>query len=88
MKAFIMAIAAVIITVMVALVCDLLPTSPFLSYISWSGFSDYLPYVNYFVPVDFFIASGEAWLIALTFYIGIKFARKAISACSDIMPLS
>lgn len=88
MKAFIMSIAAVVVMIMVALACDILPISPFLSYISWSGFSEYLPYVNYFVPVDFFIASGEAWLVALTAYIGLKFARKAIQTCSDIMPLS
>ena len=88
MRTFLLAIAAVFIMVMISFVCGVLPSSPFLSYITWSGFSEYLPYINYFVPIDYFIVTGEGWLIALTMYIGLKFARKALSTCSDIMPLS
>lgn len=87
MGTFLKAVALVGVIIVIGLVFKILPVSPFLSYLSWSGFSGYLPYVNYFVPVDFFIATGEAWLVALTAYIFLKFARKAVSTCSDIMPL-
>lgn len=88
MKAFIIGFATVFIVVCIGLVCNILPTSPFLSYISWSGYSEYLPYINYFVPIDFYIVTGEGWLIALSAYIFLKFARKSIATVSDLMPLN
>lgn len=82
------AIGFAIVVVVIGLCFKILPTSPFLAYMGLSDMSEYLPYINYFVPIDFFIAATEAWLIALTAYIVLKFSRKAISFVSDIMPLS
>ena len=77
-----------IVVLCIGLVFKILPTSPFLAYLGVSEFSEYLPYINYFVPVDAFIVISEAWLIALTAWIILKFARKAVSVVSDITPFS
>lgn len=82
------AIGFAIVVTVIGLCFKILPTSPFLAYLGLSDLSEYLPYINYFVPIDFFIAATEAWLIALTAYIVLKFSRKAISFVSDIMPFS
>lgn len=50
----------------VGLVFKILPTSPFLAYLGVSEFSEYLPYINYFVPIDAFIVISDGWLIAVT----------------------
>lgn len=77
----------VILITCIALVCKILPGSPFLAYLGWSDFSEYLPYINYFVPIDAFIVMSEAWLVALTVWFLVKFAVKAVSTVSDIVPL-
>lgn len=46
-------------------VCNLLPTSPFVSYIDALEELPYLSYLNWFIPVPTFIAIGEAWLVAV-----------------------
>lgn len=81
------AIGFAIVVTVIGLCFKILPTSPFLAYIGVSDFGQYLPYINYFIPIDFFICATEAWLMALTAYIVLKFSRKAISFVSDIMPL-
>lgn len=81
------AIGFAVVVIVIGLVFKILPTSPFLAYLGVSDLSEYLPYINYFVPIDFFIAATEAWLIALTAYIVLKFGRKAIGFVSDISPL-
>ena len=47
----------------------LLPSSPFKKYITAITDSDYLGYINYFIPIDTFIVIGEAWLVAIGIYI-------------------
>lgn len=76
------------VVIIVGLLFKILPTSPFLAYLGVSEFSQYLPYINYFVPVDFFIAASEAWLIALTAFLFVKLSQKAISVVSDITPFN
>lgn len=81
-------IIVAILAVIIALLCKVLPTSPFLAYMSWSGFSEYLPYINYFVPIDAFIVIGEAWLSCVGIWFVVKLARKAVATVSDISPLN
>ena len=77
-----------ILAVIIALLCKVLPTSPFLAYMSWSGFNEYLPYINYFVTIDAFIVIGEAWLSCVGIWFVVKLARKAVATVSDISPLN
>lgn len=77
-----------ILVVAIGLLFKVLPTSPFLAYIGWSGMSEYLPYINYFIPIDSFIVIGEAWLIALTAWFIVKIAIRAVATVSDISPLN
>ena len=81
-------IIVAILAVIIALLCKVLPTSPFLAYMSWSGFNEYLPYINYFVPIDAFIVIGEAWLSCVGIWFVVKLARKAVATVSDIYPLN
>ena len=71
----------------IGLLCKVLPTSPFAAYLSASAFNDYLPYINYFIPIDTFIVIGESWLVALVVWYLVKIAIKAVSTVSDISPL-
>lgn len=88
MRTLLIGIATVVTVICIGLICNFLPTSPFLTYIGVSGLHEYLPYINYFVPIDFFVASGEGWLVALTLYIGLKFFRKSVQTVSELTPLS
>lgn len=65
----------------------ILPASPFTSYLVWSDLSDYLPYINYFVPVDKIFAISEVWLAAVNLLMTYQFATKAVSTVTDLMPL-
>ncbi|MFI3116043.1 MAG: hypothetical protein R3Y12_07885 [Clostridia bacterium] len=51
-------------------VIDLLPDSPFstLSLVISDEIKVYLGYMNYFIPVNFFIAVLEIWLSAVVVY--------------------
>jgi hypothetical protein len=48
-------------------VINLLPDSPF-KLIDNSPVKDLLPYINFFIPFDFVIATLELWLSAITIY--------------------
>lgn len=48
-------------------VVNLLPDSPF-KLIDNSPVSDLLPYINFFIPFDFVIATLELWLAAIAVY--------------------
>jgi len=50
---------------------SLLPDSPF-TMISNSPVAVYLGYVNWFMPVSFFISTTETWLTAVAFYYAIS----------------
>lgn len=49
-------------------VFELLPTSPFTSFIDALGELPYLGYLNYFVPVGTFLKIGAAWLSAIALF--------------------
>lgn len=76
------------VVIVIGLLFKVLPTSPFLAYLGVSELSKYLPYINYFVPIDFFIAASEAWLIALNAFLFVKLTQKAVTAVSDVSPFN
>jgi hypothetical protein len=46
---------------------SILPSSPF-KYLDNSPIKDYLGIINYFIPLDFIISTGETWLTAIGIY--------------------
>lgn len=76
-----------ILVVAIGLAFKVLPTSPFLAYLGLSDLSSYLPYINYFVPIDAFIVISEEWLLAMSAWFIWKFGKKAISTITDLKPL-
>ena len=48
-------------------VCALLPDSPFQA-IDNSAVSQYLPYINWFIPFDFVVTTLSLWLVAIGVY--------------------
>lgn len=72
----------------IAIAFKILPGSPFLAYMGLSEFNEYLPYINYFIPIDAFIVMSEAWLAALSIWLVFKFGVKAAATCSDLSPLN
>ena len=77
-----------VLVIAIGLAFKILPTSPFLAYLGWTEFNDYLQYINYFIPIDSFIVIGEGWLICVTAWFFLKFARKAVATVSDVSPLN
>lgn len=59
---------------------QVLPTSPFQSFIS--NFTDvpFLGFLNYFIPITQMIAIGEAWLVAIALYYIYVIALRWIKA--------
>lgn len=48
-------------------VCQVLPPSPF-QLLDMTPLHDYLPYINYFVPVDFILSCLAGWGVAIAAY--------------------
>lgn len=80
------ALGTVALTIIIGLLFKVLPTSPWLAYIGWQEFNDYLPYINYFVPVDKIIVISEVWLTAVYIFLNVKLCEKAINIITDILP--
>lgn len=59
---------AKVISVVVNLVVAILPTSPFQAYLNYFSEFEYLPYINYFLPIDTFIVIFEAWLAGVALW--------------------
>lgn len=53
-----------IVNVLVAI----LPTSPFESVMYYFSKFEYLPYINYFIPVDAILAFMELWITAVALW--------------------
>lgn len=45
----------------------LLPDSPF-TLLDYTPIRDILPYINYFIPLDFMLSTLTAWGVAITIY--------------------
>ncbi len=54
-----------IVTKFLEPILKLLPTSPFRTFISAISDIPFLGYLNYFIPIDIFIAVGQAWLVSI-----------------------
>ena len=57
----------------------LLPTSPFQTFIKYFSNFKYLPYINYFLPVDMFVAVLESYLTAVVLWYIVQFINGIIS---------
>lgn len=57
----------------------MLPDSPF-KLLSKSPISQYLGYINFFVPVDFILSILGAWISAIAIYYGYKIILAWIKA--------
>lgn len=55
------------INAILSFICVVLPDSPF-KLLDNTAISEYLPYINYFVPVDFILSTLLAWLGAILIY--------------------
>lgn len=57
--------------VILSAITSILPKSPF-TYLDNSPLADYLGTINYFIPLDFMITTGETWLLAVAIYYGVQ----------------
>lgn len=57
----------------------ILPTSPFRSCIDYFSNFEYLPYINYFLPIDAFVAILETYLTAVVLWYVCQFVNGIIS---------
>ena len=62
-------------------VVNLLRDSPF-SAVSSSPVAAYLGYINWFIPVSFFISTMELWLTAIAVYYAISAILRWVKAVS------
>lgn len=62
-----------------SLIFSILPTSPFVI-LDNSVIADYLPYINYFVPLNEVIVILQAWLLAIGSYYIYQIALRWIKA--------
>lgn len=81
---------AVAVGVILVICQNILPNSPFQSFMEWSSlasFSQYMKFVCYFVPVGKILAVMEAWVLCMTnwytFRIIYKVADHVVSALSS-----
>lgn len=49
-------------------IIDFLPKSPFTEHIDALSNIPYLPYINWFIPINSFIVIGTSWLAAISIY--------------------
>lgn len=75
----------VFILIVLSVACNFLPDSPFVSYTSGSifdAFKDYLPYINWFLPISQIIAVLELWVGCVLQYFLWEFLFKIMSGVS------
>lgn len=60
---------------------ELLPDDPFIKYISEASdaFSEYLHYLNYFVPVEKFAEITGVWISSISMYYAYRYAKNLIN---------
>lgn len=68
-----------VVNVLVAI----LPTSPFESVMYYFSQFEYLPYINYFIPVDAILAVTELWITAVAFWYAYCFVMDIIGWVSS-----
>lgn len=65
-----------ILTGFVTRVIGLLPDSPFQAYLEGMQQIDELRYLNYFIPVDAFVAIGETWVVTMGLWMAYSFVMR------------
>ena len=88
LRPFFISVAGVVVIIIVAFLCGILPGSPFLAFIQAEEVNDYLAAINYFVPVDSFVAIGEAWLFAVVPWIVSQFAIAGVKVLGEWIPFT
>ena len=88
MSKVVFSIMAIAVVFLIAFFCGVLPQSPFLAYIGWSDVSDYLGYINYFLPIDQIIVVSDAWLLCIAPWILAQMSIKAIKVMGEYIPFT
>lgn len=68
-----------VLSLLVELCCAILPTSPFETFLDYFSKFEYLPYINFFLPIDAFCAVFEAWLSCVLLWYVWQFVMDVIS---------
>lgn len=86
LRPFFVSVVAVVVIVLVAFLCGILPQSPFLAFLHAEEVNEYLAAINYFVPIDAFITIGSAWLVAVVPWILAQFALAGVKILGQWIP--
>ncbi len=68
-----------VLELLVELCCAILPTSPFRTFVAYFEKFEYLPYINYFLPIDMFCAVMQAWLTCVALWYVWQFVMEIVS---------
>ena len=85
---FFISVCAMVVLVLVGFLCGILPQSPFLTFINAEEVNGYLSAINYFVPIDAFIAIGSAWLTAVVPWVISQFAVTGVKILGEWIPFT
>ena len=88
LRPFFISVCAVVVLVLVGFLCGILPQSPFLTFINAEEVNGYLSAINYFVPIDAFIAIGSAWLAAVVPWVISQFAITGVKILGEWIPFT
>ena len=67
------------INALLSFLCVVLPDSPF-KLLDYTPISPYIPYINYFVPLDFMVDALAFWLVAILCYYGFSILMRWVKA--------
>lgn len=88
LKPFFVSVAAVVVIVLVAFLLGILPSSPFQAFLKASEVHEYLAAINYFIPLDNFVAIGTAWLSAVVPWVISQFAVVGVKILGEYIPFT
>lgn len=88
LKPFIVACAAIVVIVLVSLFLGILPASPFAAFLNAAEVNEYLSAINYFIPLDNFVAIGSAWLACVAPWIIAQFSVAGIKILGEYIPFT
>lgn len=74
---------ATLLELVVELCTAILPTSPFQTFMDYFSQFEYLPYINYFLPIDAFCAVFELWLTSVIMWYVWCFVMDALGWVSS-----
>lgn len=88
LRPFFISVCAMVVLVLVGFLCGILPQSPFLTFINAEEVNGYLSAINYFIPIDAFIAIGSAWLTAVVPWVISQFAITGVKILGEWIPFT